>query len=220
MHRPLPSVPTLLHALHPSPDRPRLEEGVRSIYAAVYGAIIRHFLPILLGLCDEQGALLGVIGAQLGADSRRMFLEEYLDEPVEQALACVAGAPVARESLAEVGNLAALEPGTGLLLVSTLAAYFEGAGVAWAVFTATRSLRAGFRRRGLELLDLGAADGSRLGARLAEWGSYYATEPRVTAVRVSQICDTLRRDEQLAVRCSRVWDAAFRQGRAHARHAA
>lgn len=193
---------------------------MRGAYAAAYGARIQHFLPILLGLCDVQDALLGVIGTQFGTDPSRMFLEVYLDQPVEQALSAAVGEPVRREALAEVGNLAALQPGAGLPLVSTLAAYLDGAGVAWAVFTATDALRAGFRRRGLSLTDLGPADGSRVGIQLADWGRYYATDPRLTAIRIDAIRETLGRDERLHACCASLWDEAFRQGRLHARYAA
>lgn len=215
-----PTVPSLIVASLPSPLRTRLEDGVRATYAAAYGAVIRHLLPVLLGLADERGELLGVVGAQSGRDPAPMFLETYLDRPVEEALGAAVGAPVSRASLAEVGNLAALQPGAGLALVSALAAYLDGTGLGWAVFTATGSLRAGFRRRGLELADLGAADGARLGARLSDWGRYYETEPRVTAAHIGTLRATFARDERLAARFAAVWDEAYRRGRIDARDAA
>lgn len=213
-------VPDLILSSTPSPVRTRLEESVRSTYAAAYGAKVGHFLPLLLGLSDGTGALLGAVGAQLGSEPGRMFLESYLDGPVDGLLARAVALPVRRTDLAEVGNLAAAQPGAGLALMSTLAAYFDGAGVAWAVFTATDALRASFLRRGVALTDLGAADGRRLGAGLADWGRYYETDPRVTAVHIPLLRETLARDERLSACCGPVWDEALRQGRLHARDAA
>jgi hypothetical protein len=203
-----------------SAERGLLENGVRSVYAAAYGATIRRFLPLLLGLADPHGTLLGVIGAQPGGDPAPMFLEAYLDRPVEEAVARVVRAPLRRKALAEVGNLASVQPGAGLALVSTLAAYLDGAGFAWAVFTATDSLRAAFVRRRLELADLGPADGRRLGSGLAEWGRYYETAPRVTAAQIGAIRSTLASDERLAASCEALWDEAFGLGRRDARDAA
>jgi hypothetical protein len=203
-----------------SAARSALEESVRSTYAAAHGATIRHFLPLLLGLSDSNGALLGAIGAQPGREPGRMFLETYLDRPVEEALSRALDGAVPRNLVAEVGNLAAARPGAGLALVSTLAAYLDGLGVGWAVFTATDALRGQFLRRGLELTDLGPADGRRLGARLADWGRYYETSPRITAAHIGSLRDRLARDERLAESCSAVWDEALRQGRLHDRDAA
>ena len=220
MPRRLPAAPSLLVASLPSALRTELEEGIRATYASAYGATIRHFLPLLLGLRDERGELLGVIGAQAGRDPAPMFLEAYLDRPVEDELAAAVDARVGREELAEVGNLAALQPGAGLLLVSTLAAYLDGVGLRWSIFTATEPLRVAFLRRGLELADLAPADGRRLGERLADWGRYYRTAPRVTAAHIGTLRATLAADQRLVASCSATWEEAFRRGRLDARHAA
>ena len=214
------SPPSLIVASQPSELRAELEAGIRATYAAAYGATIRHCLPLLLGLRDESGALLGVIGAQPGSDPGPMFLETYLDRPAEEVLAAAVGGPVRRQVLAEVGNLSALQPGAGLMLVSTLAAYFDGSGSRWAIFTATESLRGTFLRRGLELVDLGPADGRRLGDALVDWGRYYQTAPRVTAALIGNLRARFAADQRLATQCGAVWEEAFRRGRLDARDAA
>jgi len=218
--RRLTAFSSLIVAWRTSAARAALEACIRSTYAAAHGATIRHFLPLLLGLSGDSGELLGAIGAQPGREPGRMFLETYLDEPVEAALSRALGQEAPRVALAEVGNLAAVEPGTGLALVSTLAAYLDGLGVSWAVFTATDALRGRFLRCGLELADLGPADGHLLGEQLADWGRYYETAPRVTAAHIGSLRKRLARDERLAERCSAVWDEALRQGRLHDRDAA
>jgi hypothetical protein len=215
-----PVVLSLIHAPDPSPERSRLEDAVRRAYTDAHGAHITHFLPLLLGLDDARGELLGAVGAQLGDEPRPMFLEAYLDEAVEQAVSRATRTRVPRSALAEVGNLAARQPGAGFPLISTLAAYFDGAGVEWAVFTATMALRWSFERRGIEMRDLGAADGRRLGARLADWGRYYETQPRMTAVHIGRLRESLARDERLGARCAPAWEEARKRGLARARSAA
>jgi hypothetical protein len=207
-------------------QRDALAATVRDVYARCYGARIEHLLPILLGLeaatpSRDQGTVLaGVIGAQLGHDPARMFLEQYLDEPVEAALSRALGRAVPRSLVAEVGNLSGRIPGMGRPLVSTMAAFLEGAGVEWSVFTATRALRASFLRMGLQLVDLGDADGRRLGGQLSDWGRYYETDPRLTAVPVAAMREVAAHDAGLAERCGPAWTAAFARGRLSARHAA
>ncbi|MGQ0552916.1 MAG: thermostable hemolysin [Planctomycetota bacterium] len=222
---PAPS-PRLQLCLDHASQRDVLAATVREVYARCYGARIEHLLPILLGLeaAAPSGVSrqvpAGVIGAQLGRDPARMFLEEYLDEPVESALSRALGRAVPRSLLAEVGNLSGQTPGLGRALVSTMAAFLDGAGVEWSVFTATRALRAAFLRMGLQLLDLGEADGRRLGGRLSDWGTYYETDPRLTAVPVAAMRAVAARDASLVDTCGAAWNAAFARGRLLARHVA
>jgi len=208
----MPETLQLVVGLEGSPARLELEAVVREVYAATYGARITHLLPLLLGLADGTGHPGGVVGAQFGTDSQPMFLEEYLERPVQEALSAGLGRHVPRRALAEVGNLSALRPGLGRPLVSTMAAYLEGAGVGWAVFTATRALRLAFRHMGLQLVDLGAAEGARLGGRLSDWGTYYDTEPRVTAVSVPEMRAAAARDARLSANCLAAWTKAHCRG--------
>jgi len=52
------------------------------------------------------------------------------------------------------------------------------------VFTGTRALLNSFRRLGLELQALAAADPARLGDQAGDWGSYYDSGPMVMACEV------------------------------------
>mgnify|MGYP001949876551 FL=1 len=49
------------------------------------------------------------------------------------------------------------------------------------VFTGTPMLLNSFQRLTLSPIDLGPADPARLGEARHDWGSYYATQPRVMA---------------------------------------
>lgn len=154
-----------------------------------FGARITHFLPVLLGLVDGDDQVLGVVGTTPGADAGggRWFCEQYLDAPVEQVLSAALARPVERSRLAEVGNLAAERPGAGRLLLGSLAAWLDGAGCEFAVFTATRPLRALFRRLRIPLVELGAADPARLGDAAQAWGRYYEGDPCVVAAALTDV---------------------------------
>ena len=198
-HLPLPVVPApggnpsparrLLCAERGDPGRARLERHVVRRFARQFGARVTHLLPVLIGLQDAEGRLLGVVGTTPGAcaPDGPWFCEQYLAAPVEQALAVTLGRPVSRARLAEVGNLAAEHAGAGRLLLGSLAAWLDGVGCDWSVFTATRPLRLMFRRLGIPLVDLGVADPRQLGAAAADWGRYYDGDPRVVAADIADV---------------------------------
>ncbi|SDS75947.1 thermostable hemolysin [Pseudomonas oryzae] len=159
--------------------RKQLENFIGSRFAEQYGARVRHFMPCLLGLYDDAQQLQAALGVRCGQQGA-LFLEHYLDAPVEQCIAELAGgAQPSRGRIAEVGNLAAIGAGHARLLIVALTDLLASAGFRWVAFTGTPVLLNSFQRLGLSLLHLGAADGRRLGDELADWGSYYATQPQV-----------------------------------------
>ena len=140
-------------------------------------------MPALMALRRNE-AVAAACGLRFAADER-LFLEIYLDQPVESAVAAAAGRPVARSSVVEVGNLVIARPGYARQLISHLTDWLHASSPAWVVFSAVPALRNNFQRLGIPLLDLAAADGARLSPEArAEWGNYYEQAPRVIAVRV------------------------------------
>lgn len=164
--------------------RGQMETFVRSRFAEVYGARVSRLMPELIGLF-RSGELLAVIGLR-PAVGGPLFLETYLDLPACQMLRQRTGMPLAREHLVEVGNLAAVTPGAARLLISALTHYLAHRGFAWVVFTGTPMLLNSFQRLTLSPVDLGPADPVRLGDQRVEWGSYYATQPRVMGGHVPE----------------------------------
>jgi hypothetical protein len=93
--------------VHPTddPGRSEVEAFIRRIYADRYGAELECFAPVLVSLCDEDG-LVAAAGYR-DASRGRLFLERYLDAPVESLLATQAGAAPRRGGIVEVGHLVA-----------------------------------------------------------------------------------------------------------------
>ncbi len=158
--------------------RERLEFFIRERFAEHYGAHIQHFMPCLLGLDDEQETLRAAVGVRNAAQGV-LFLERYLDVPIEEAIAQRSGRSIARDEIVEVGNLGALEAGHARLLIIAMTHFLVSQGFRWVTFTGTLSLLNSFQRLGLSPISLGLADPQRMGADLADWGSYYATKPQV-----------------------------------------
>ena len=163
--------------------RAALEDFVRARFAAHYRAQVRHFMPRLFALEAADGSLHGAVGCR-GAAEQGLFLERYLDEPVERVIARRTGTRVDRDGIVEVGNLAAHGAGTARLLIIALTRILAAGGLRWVCFTGTPALINSFRRLGLEPLELGPADPRRMGAELPEWGSYYDAGPLVMAGKI------------------------------------
>lgn len=168
-----------------SSRRPEVESFVREIYAARYGATVKEFAPILLALRNEEGLIVAAVGYRY-ASAAPLFLERYLDAPVEQLLFGASPSLSHRSSIVEVAHLASLKPGEGRHIMRLLGQHLTQLGMQWVISTVTRELRHLFLRMGIAPLALGRADASRLGVGANDWGSYYAHDPVVLAVALSQ----------------------------------
>jgi hypothetical protein len=159
--------------------RATTEAFIRARYAEAYGAEVPRFLPLLYALHDDHGQMLAAAGLGLAADGP-LYLEQYLDAPIERVLADREGHPVARNGVAEIGHLCGLLAGTGRRLFPQIAADLLRRGQHHAVFTATRGLRTLFHRLGIDPAPLAPASPARLDpATAAAWGRYYAADPWV-----------------------------------------
>lgn len=172
-----------VHRTHPL--RASFEQFIAARFHRAYGARVAHFSPHLLGVRDSLARWHASSG-YTPAFGHRLFLEQYLDRPVEAALAGGLGRPVGRESIVEVGNLAAVSAGMARALIPLLARHLHRLGYGWVVFTATRELRNSFRHLGLHPLRLARADPARLPDGGASWGSYYEHDPLVMAGRIAR----------------------------------
>lgn len=166
--------------VHREGSRARVEAQrfVQRVYAAHYDATVRTWAPVLVTL-EEDGAVQAAAGYRVAAAP--LFLERYLPQPVEAAIARHAGARVARGSIVEIGHFASARPGAGRRLMALLGRHLAGQGHAWAVSTTTEELRLIFRRLRMRTVELGRADPAMLGDGAADWGSYYEHAPLVMA---------------------------------------
>lgn len=172
-----PGVPA--HALHVAADHPQraeVEAFIARIYRERHGARLAGFLPHLLAWRDADGALQAAAGLRAGSEGA-LFVEQYLDVPAEAAVAAVAGAPVSRERLVEVGNFAAEGAGDARALILRLTVRLHAAGYRWVLFAATRQLRNAFDRMHLATVALADADPARLAQGGTDWGRYYDAQP-------------------------------------------
>jgi hypothetical protein len=160
--------------------RAEIEGFIAERFRQAYGAQVSHFCAHLLGARDAAGAWQAAAG-YTPADSGMLFLEHYLDRPVEVVLSGALGERVPRERIVEVGNLASAARGFGGRFLPALRRHLVERGFAWAVFTATREVRGILQHFAFDARALASAAPSRLPDGGAGWGSYYAHDPSVMA---------------------------------------
>lgn len=181
---PVVTAPTLHICRENDPERAQVESFIREVYARRYGAQVRHFAPVLAYLRDATGIVAAAGYRQ--AHQSPLFLERYLDAPVETLLASGHGAAPARQSIVEVGHLAATRAGEGRRLILMLSVHLAQQEFQWVVSTLTHELRMLFLRIGITPLTLGVADPAALGDEAVHWGSYYQHSPLVLAGHLPQ----------------------------------
>ena len=163
-----------------APDRAELEAFVGAAFRRGHDATVASFMPTLLSFRGPAGDLRGVIGLRAAAP-QALYLEQYLEQPVEAAISAATGQPVQRTQVVEVGNLAGANCRAAMRMVAQLPGYLLSRDYCWIVFTATRTVRGILESLGAPLVELARADGARVATGPDRWGRYYEQDPRVLA---------------------------------------
>ena len=180
-HRRVPGPPLRLAEVRTgAPERAELEAFVQAAFARKHDAAVTSFMPTLLSFRDTGGALRGVIGLRSAAP-KPLYLEQYLEQPVEAAIATATGQAVQRHQVVEVGNLAGVNCRAAMRMVAALPDYLLARDYRWIVFTATSAVRGILQGFDAPLVELARADGSRVSNSPDRWGRYYENDPRVLA---------------------------------------
>lgn len=128
---------------------------------------------------EEQETARAALGYRR-ASAETLFVEQYLAGPVERAVSAALGRTIERDTIVEIGNLAA-DNAWSMLALWGQAANDLGGSSEIAVATLTAPLRRMFARIGIPLHTLAEATPLCLGGTAADWGSYYLSDPWVCA---------------------------------------
>ncbi len=168
----------LLLLEHPPQDRGQVERYIKIAFQRAYGAKLTRLMPRLFTLQAPDRRVVAGFGLREAA-AGPLYLETYLDRPVEEVIGREANRSVARSSIVEVGNLAAT-PGGARAMIVALTNHLHQAGFEWVTFTGVAALRAAFFNLGLCPFVIAAADPDRLPpGDLALWGDYFVARPMV-----------------------------------------
>ena len=177
--------PTFELLEHVGADRAAVETFISECFAENFGCRIEAFMPRLFSLRNRDGDICGAFG--LRSANRNLFLEQYLDTPIEKAIAAHTGGRIKRGTIVEVGHFSGGFPGAARAMIGLLTARLHHEGIEWVAFTGTMGLRNAFFRLGLSPIDIQAATADRLPAEeRAAWGSYYDHAPRVLVGNVPE----------------------------------
>lgn len=119
------------------------------------------------------------------ADAGPLFLERYLDAPIEAHLPALFGRNFSRAQIVEIGNFAAANAMAMVQLWGAAANDLSGISEV-AVATLTAPLRRMFARIGLPIACIAPATRERAGADADIWGRYYESDPWVCAGLIAQ----------------------------------
>ena len=174
------------------PARGELEHFIHQCFAAVHHARVQHYLPELLALHDSHGRLIAAAGMRPASEGP-LFLERYLDEPLEASVSRIAGATLDRSCMVEVGNLASLSAGSARVMIIAVTWLLAARGLEWVAFTGAATLINSFQRLGLVPTALASADPGRLQGQVDQWGTYYQQRPQVFTGNIGGGFDALTR---------------------------
>jgi hypothetical protein len=160
-----------------SPERRSLEERVRTGFGFHFGAAIHGFMP-QLALYRHHTGREGVIGVRSAAD-QPLFLEHYLDAPIQLMIAEASGQAVSRSRIAEVGQFVVDDRDIVGSFFRDLVPFLRREGFDWVCFTGTNRIRAILKRVGLNGLAVATAAADRAAPTGDHWGNYYDHEPIV-----------------------------------------
>ena len=187
---------------HEPDDRDAVSDFIRAKFLRDHGAHLHHLMPHLFSLRRPGDEIVAAFGLREAAHER-LFMECYLDEPVESRIARLSGREVARDRIIEVGNLATTLGGARAM-IAALTKHLHETGTEWVTFTGVHALRHAFHRLGLRPLSIAAATPDRLSdSERLLWGRYFEGRPVVMAGYVPHGYRMLMR------RQDRAWQAAL-----------
>ena len=168
-----PAQPTALRVLPPGAFAQSAAQAfIHGVYSRTYDADVQLFAPTLVCLIQD-GDIIAAAGYRHATEP--LFLEQYLDEPIE-ALVGVDG-PVDRTRIVEVGHLASVRPGASRRLIAALVEHLCAQGIEWVTSTVTADLRHLFIRLGVGGLALGSARPGPAGRGRRQLGPLLRSRP-------------------------------------------
>lgn len=129
--------PYTLKWLHGEHEQNDISALIRENYQQVYQASISRCMPWLIGLYDANGELKAASGVHI-ASQGSLYLEKYLDSPIEVTLSSRLSQSVSRAAIVEIGNFAARDGASARIMFAALCQVLTEYQFSWIVFTGTK----------------------------------------------------------------------------------
>ena len=186
----------LMKSLHKSSDLSTSHAAaidmIQTQYRKHFSCQLQHSLPYSLSQLDhEQHQILACTGYQPASEGA-LFLEQYLDGPVEDSLQRLTNDHVSREHIVEIGGFAVGHKRHALPFMLLLAPTLADLGFKTVVCTVTRPMQSCLRKLGIVSTLVADADPARVDTSNNAWGTYYDLKPVVLAGDIGTNIDKIR----------------------------
>ena len=162
-----------------SDKRKDVEQYIYDKYQHVYHAELNQYMPCLVSM-ESHKEVNSVMGLRV-ASNNPLFIEQYSKQAIEDVITEQCQILTSRDSIVEIGNLAAVRQGSSQLLMIIVVALLYHAGYKWAVFAATKDVRHIMDRLNFSTYKLCKAKPDMLNGSAEQWGNYYDTKPYLMA---------------------------------------
>lgn len=186
---------SVLIAKHNHPKYQEIQAFIQKEYLKYFNAQISVDMPILVAYY-ESGILVGAMGLR-PAVNNILFLEQYLEKPIEACVANLSGIPVKRNTILEVGNLALKDKQVASFVIPTFMSVVYEMKYTWCALSATNEIARLFENLGLKSSVLAMCDPTKIVQDDNDWGTYYSYEPKVIVGNLDDVkhrmkfCETL-----------------------------
>jgi len=165
--------------------REPVEDFIARAYAREFAASIAVHYPLLISVSDGIGGICAAVGVRMACDEA-LFLEQYLDRPVEATLRHVLDRHVGRDVIVELGSFASTGFNMSVYLLGAVSAYLSTRGFEVGLVTATDKLSRLFDIFDFPTQVICPAGREALRDQTEDWGTYYSRNPRVIAGSIGQ----------------------------------
>lgn len=166
---------------------------VRATYSKHFDCDLAFFFPHMIVMFNRTHVhlvghpgydIVGAVGYQVA--DLPLFLEQYLERPVEAEIGALTGHQPNRASLVEVGGFAVSSREHAMPLMLALAEQLDGLGLETVVCTASGPIRCCMAKAGLQTTVFGEAQPDKVDTSKNAWGRYYDTRPKLVFGDISE----------------------------------
>jgi hypothetical protein len=172
--------------------RKNVEHFIRQGFVKTYNANVAISMPWLLSVKDAKYK--AALGIRSAVDT--LFIEQYLSEPIEQAIAknlskrdieCSGNNAISRHEIAEIGHLYSNGKRftLPLLLVTAISLFCND--YKYMVFSGTEHVLKLIAKAGVNCWFIAKAKKESLNGAQDNWGSYYETNPKVVIISLLEV---------------------------------
>ena len=185
----LPLLSVRLSGIH-SAQREKVEAYISNQFYKNHQAVVSNFLPFLLS-AETTKNITSAIGFRLADSEQALFLEQYMDAGADTVIGQLLNSHVARNKVAEIGNLTSSYPGSSQMLFVLIVSILHKLDIEWALFTATDQVQSMIAALSIECKEICEARVEQLSYSADCWGSYYSNKPKVIAGNIAEAYQTL-----------------------------